>query len=199
MESTTGDPGDMVNLMTLHSAKGLEFETVFLPGWEEGLFPHQRALDQTGIAGLEEERRLAYVGITRARRRVFISYAANRRVHNLWQNALPSRFIDELPTEHVERDLEAGLEPASRRQGYSEWGGGITSRRSRLGEGGGIAFHQRERLSEYDYDIGQRVFHIKFGYGSVIAADGDKLSIEFDKAGTKKVMASFLVPAEKAG
>ena len=93
---------DKVNIMTLHSAKGLEFGTVFLPGWEEGLFPHQRALDEKGRAGLEEERRLAYVGITRAKRRAFISFAQNRRVHNLWQSALPSRFIDELPEAHVE-------------------------------------------------------------------------------------------------
>ena len=93
---------DKVNIMTLHSAKGLEFGTVFLPGWEEGLFPHQRSLDDKGRSGLEEERRLAYVGITRAKRRAVISFAQNRRVHNLWQSALPSRFIDELPQAHVE-------------------------------------------------------------------------------------------------
>ena len=88
--------------MTLHSAKGLEFGTVFLPGWEEGLFPHQRSLDEKGRAGLEEERRLAYVGITRAKRRANISFAQNRRVHNMWQIALPSRFIDELPADHID-------------------------------------------------------------------------------------------------
>src|SRR3546814_11159942 len=88
--------------MTLHAAKGLEFDTVFLPGWEEGLFPHQRALDQSGLAGLEEERRLAYVGITRTRKNAYISFAAHRRIHALWQSAIPSRFIDELPKEHVE-------------------------------------------------------------------------------------------------
>src|SRR5690606_18579891 len=102
MEIEAQDTGDKLNLMTLHSAKGLEFDTVFLPGWEEGLFPHQRSLDQSGVAGLEEERRLAYVGITRARKRAFISFVSNRRVHNLWQSAMPSRFIDELPQAHVE-------------------------------------------------------------------------------------------------
>jgi DNA helicase-2/ATP-dependent DNA helicase PcrA len=197
METSAGNPGDMVNLMTLHSAKGLEFDTVFLPGWEEGLFPHQRALDETGIAGLEEERRLAYVGITRARRLVYVSYAANRRVHNLWQSALPSRFVDELPAAHVERDIEVGLDSGSRRQaGFSDWGS--APRRSRLAEGG-ASFHARARPSEFDFDVGQRVFHMKFGYGSVTATEGDKLHIDFDKAGAKKVMASFLVPAEKAG
>ena len=97
MDRDSSDADDKVNIMTLHSAKGLEFGTVFLPGWEEGLFPHQRALDEKGKAGLEEERRLAYVGITRAKRRATISFAQNRRVHNMWQNALPSRFVDELP------------------------------------------------------------------------------------------------------
>jgi Superfamily I DNA and RNA helicases len=111
MENAEGDPRDMVNIMTLHSAKGLEFDAVFLPGWEEGLFPSQRTLDENGTAGLEEERRLAYVGITRARKRVEISYAANRRVHNMWQNSLPSRFISEIPREHVERTAPRACAP----------------------------------------------------------------------------------------
>src|SRR5471030_1117861 len=99
---------DAVSIMTLHAAKGLEFDTVFLPGWEEGLFPHQRALDEQGRAGLEEERRLAYVGITRARREAKIYFAANRRIRGLWQTTAPSRFIDELPPEHVEVIESAG-------------------------------------------------------------------------------------------
>jgi DNA helicase-2/ATP-dependent DNA helicase PcrA len=102
MDTETGDDGDRVSLMTLHAAKGLEFETVFLPGWEEGLFPHQRSLDESGLAGLEEERRLAYVGLTRAKRRAHVSFAQNRRTRGLYQTAVPSRFVDELPTAHVD-------------------------------------------------------------------------------------------------
>ncbi|HEY9212047.1 MAG TPA: UvrD-helicase domain-containing protein, partial [Ancylobacter sp.] len=110
---------DAVNIMTLHSAKGLEFETVFLPGWEEGLFPHQRALDEQGRAGLEEERRLAYVGITRARRRAKVFFASNRRIHGLWQSSVPSRFLDELP----EKDVEV-----TESRGGNGWGGGQNGR-----------------------------------------------------------------------
>ncbi len=102
MDTTSGDDGDRVSIMTLHAAKGLEFETVFLPGWEEGLFPHQRSLDESGLAGLEEERRLAYVGITRARKSARISFANNRRNRGLYQSASPSRFIDELPEQHID-------------------------------------------------------------------------------------------------
>ena len=102
MDTESGDDGDRVSLMTLHAAKGLEFDTVFLPGWEEGLFPHQRSLDESGLAGLEEERRLAYVGITRARKCARISFAQNRRTRGLYQSASPSRFVDELPEEHID-------------------------------------------------------------------------------------------------
>ncbi len=109
MELEQNDSEDRLNLMTLHAAKGLEFDTVFLPGWEEGLFPSQRTMDENGLAGLEEERRLAYVGLTRAKKRIRISFAANRRVHGTWQSALPSRFISELPEETVEAIVDEGF------------------------------------------------------------------------------------------
>jgi len=102
MDTDRGEAEQAVNIMTLHSAKGLEFDTVFLPGWEEGLFPHQRSLDESGRAGLEEERRLAHVGLTRARKRAKIYFASNRRIHGMWSDNIPSRFLDELPAEHVE-------------------------------------------------------------------------------------------------
>ncbi len=109
MEIAQDESGDRINLMTLHAAKGLEFDTVFLPGWEEGLFPSQRTMDENGLAGLEEERRLAYVGLTRAKKRIRVSFAANRRVHGSWQSALPSRFITELPQDHVDMVVDEGF------------------------------------------------------------------------------------------
>ena len=214
MDTDTPESDDKMNIMTLHSAKGLEFGTVFLPGWEEGLFPHQRSLDEKGRAGLEEERRLAYVGITRAKRRAYISFAQNRRVRNLWQSSLPSRFIDELPEADVElapmsasygsyglgaygpSRFEERAAPFSNtyatpgwQRAKALWEKGEAMRSSPLiiegqlvardTEGGGV-------------ETGARVFHQKFGYGRVTHVDGNKLTVDFDKAGEKRVLESFV-------
>ena len=212
---------DKVNVMTLHSAKGLEFRAVFLPGWEEGLFPSQRTLDESGNAGLEEERRLAYVGITRARERAFISAAANRRIYNQYQSSLPSRFIEELPESHVERDAAPGLYQGNRfdYQSYNAYGGGVPRSTD---SGGGFASGDYRSLGERraaaqraqptiiakadkimvsqtapsHFAVGERVFHQKFGYGSIIDVEGNKLEIEFEKAGIKRVLDSFVEPAK---
>jgi DNA helicase II / ATP-dependent DNA helicase PcrA len=190
MENDDQTIDDKVNLMTLHGAKGLEFDTVFLPGWEEGLFPHQRALDEEGEKGLEEERRLAYVGLTRARRRALISFAASRRIYNQWQSALPSRFIDELPADCVDHTTEPGL--------YGGQGGGEDRswrRRQRTVPLADAAWLTPPVSGDENLANGQRVFHQKFGYGRIVAIDDDKAEIDFEKAGHKKVMTSFVTPA----
>jgi len=217
MDAGSQDDSDAVNLMTLHSAKGLEFDTVFLPGWEEGLFPHQRALDESGRSGLEEERRLCYVGITRARARAKIWFAANRRIHGLWQSTVPSRFLDELPADHVEV-VESNSSYGG--SGFSDYGASRFDSRQAFNNdsystpGWQRAQRQRGRSTgahgrgpqtiEGDlvaksvvggtssYSVGERVFHMKFGYGAIYAIDGNKLTIDFDKAGRKKVVDSFV-------
>ena len=234
---------DAVSIMTLHSAKGLEFDNVFLPGWEEGLFPHQRALDEGGQTGLEEERRLAYVGITRARERCQIVFTSNRRIHGLWQSSIPSRFIDELPPAHVEvteqdnayggyganrvgggygasrfdtsdpfkssygspgwqraqrganqRSAQAGGDPAKNNWGTRS-GANVSedrgnTRGGRTIDGELIASSINEPSSKFT--VGDRVFHMKFGNGNIAVIDGNKLTIDFDKAGQKRVLDSFL-------
>jgi DNA helicase-2/ATP-dependent DNA helicase PcrA len=196
MENEERAETDRVGLMTLHAAKGLEFDTVFLPGWEEGLFPSQRTMDESGAKGLEEERRLAYVGLTRARRRAIISHAANRRIYANWQSSIPSRFIDELPEAHVQRGGSAALEgdrmlaaPAFARVGGSF---PMMARRPRMIE----AWEQPARPARADaIPVGARVFHQKFGHGTVTAVDDDKLDIAFDKAGSKRVLDRFVEQA----
>lgn len=192
MENTAETGSAMVSLMTLHGAKGLEFNNVFLPGWEEGLFPHQRAMDEGGLKGLEEERRLAYVGLTRARCRAYVSHAANRRIHGQWQTALPSRFIAELPEAHIETVAEPGLYP--RPTGLTEaWPSGA-SFFGRRNEAPRLTAAPRVQ-SAGGFTAGDRIFHQKFGYGTVRSAEGGKLAIAFDKAGDKLVMDSFVQKA----
>jgi len=196
MENEERTDVDRVTIMTLHAAKGLEFDVVFLPGWEEGLFPHQRALEETGARGLEEERRLAYVGLTRARRRIFVSHAANRRVYNQWQSNIPSRFLEELPAKMVERSGETGLYGGGMSESGSSWGGngwnsGYVNRRQRAQIEQTPAW-AAPTPPEGGFAIGEKVHHAKFGNGRIIGVDGNKLEIAFDKAGVKKVIDSFV-------
>jgi ATP-dependent DNA helicase UvrD/PcrA len=227
MDNAAGDSDEKVSIMTLHAAKGLEFPAVFLPGWEDGLFPSQRSMDESGLKGLEEERRLAYVGITRAEKLCTISFAANRRVFGQWQSALPSRFIDELPADHVDVLTQTGLygggtgagDMASSLDQSLEDGGGYNSpgwkrlqarsqtrhgsaTRTAGGASGGKPSAAQSMVINAKalpaFAEGDRVFHKKFGYGSVMAVDGDKLDIEFERAGSKNVVAGFIVPADQA-
>ena len=243
MDKDKSADADAVNIMTLHSAKGLEFNTVFLPGWEEGLFPHQRTLDDQGRAGLEEERRLAHVGLTRARKRAKIYFATNRRMHGLWQTNIPSRFLDELPEAHVEvTESQGGFGGyggygASRFDATTAFGSNYTTpgwQRAQAKKGGGFS-ETGSRYAAHDdsdgfddasspspwrareetgprrlpltiegelvakstgtvsaFTLGDRVFHQKFGNGNVTAIDGNKLTIQFDRAGEKRVVDSFV-------
>ncbi len=187
MENEEQADADRISLMTLHAAKGLEFDTVFLPGWEEGMFPSQRTMDESGTKGLEEERRLAYVGLTRARKRAIVSYAANRRIYANWQSSIPSRFVDELPEAHVERAGSAALARDARMLAPSVFSGGpLVARRTE-------AWEQAGRPARVEkIGVGARVFHEKFGYGEVTASDDDKLDVVFEHAGQKRVMDRFV-------
>jgi DNA helicase-2/ATP-dependent DNA helicase PcrA len=279
MDAEQSEATDAVSIMTLHSAKGLEFDTVFLPGWEEGLFPHQRALDEGGRSGLEEERRLAYVGVTRAKRHLHIWFVSNRRIHGLWQSTIPSRFLDELPEAHVEvadagnsyggygsggygsgsgfgrsgfADGGAGRRNPYGASRFDSLGGGSGGQGGAAGGQGGAfsssyatpgwARAQKNRTEATDrnwgnrsghaverigygetdsgygagrgsvkgrviegelvaksvsdtpsaFSVGDRVFHLKFGNGNVAAVEGNKLTIDFDKAGQKRVLDGFV-------
>jgi DNA helicase-2/ATP-dependent DNA helicase PcrA len=191
MENEQDSSADRLNMMTLHGAKGLEFDTVFLPGWEEGLFPSQRTLDESGNKGLEEERRLAYVGLTRARRRAIISHAANRRLYANWTSSIPSRFIDEIPEAHVERAGSAAMAREQRLTAPSVFTSQfpLAARRPKVTE----AWEQPARPARPDaLTKGTRVFHQKFGYGTINAVSDDRLDVTFDKAGAKRVLDRFV-------
>jgi DNA helicase-2/ATP-dependent DNA helicase PcrA len=256
MDTEQQEEMDAVSIMTLHSAKGLEFDTVFLPGWEEGLFPHQRSLDEGGRSGLEEERRLAYVGLTRAKKNLHLWFTSNRRIHGLWQTTIPSRFLEELPEAHIEI-AEAGNTYGG--YGIGHEGGGFGGRRNPYGASrfddagsfsntyatpgwqraqknrteatdrnwGSRSGHQVERIGYGEPDsgfgagrgsvkartiegelvarsvadtpsafsIGDRVFHQKFGNGNIRSIEGNKLTIDFDKAGQKRVLDGFVTAA----
>ncbi|MDE0783101.1 MAG: UvrD-helicase domain-containing protein [Planktomarina sp.] len=226
MDNEQESEGSKISIMTLHAAKGLEFPMVFLPGWEDGLFPSQRSMDESGLKGLEEERRLAYVGITRAEEICIISFAANRRVYGQWQSALPCRFIDELPSEHVDVLTPPGLYGG----GYGAAGMAASANPAVQEMDGSDIFDRASKADVYNspgwrrlqersaqrgmsqpteakhmtidltaisvFKLGDRVFHQKFGYGEVMQVEGDKLDIEFDKAGSKKIVAKFIKSAD---
>ncbi|WP_444451897.1 ATP-dependent helicase [Rhodobacter capsulatus] len=210
MDNDKDQSEDKVSIMTLHAAKGLEFPAVFLPGWEDGLFPSQRALDESGQRALEEERRLAYVGITRAEEICTISFAGNRRVYGQWQSQLPSRFIDELPGRHVEILTPPGLYGGGFGAATASGFGSLESRATKADVYNSPGWKRMETratepprpkartvttVDSVAFGIGDRVFHQKFGYGEVIDLEGDTALIEFEKAGSKHVKAGFLKPA----
>jgi len=226
MDLDRGDADDAdsgaVQIMTLHGAKGLEFPLVFLPGWEEGVFPSQRSIDEKGEKGLEEERRLAYVGVTRAKQDARISFAANRLVYGRWTSQLPSRFVDELPIDHVEAESDTGYYGATpgMKDAKSRWddapsfGSGYSSpgwkraqtftaakapasrpARHTVIEGEGRLIATADPKAGSGWSRGDRVFHQKFGYGAVRAVEGNKLVVAFEKAGEKKVIDTFVEKA----
>lgn len=188
MDTDANLDGEQVTIMTYHAAKGLEYDAVIMPGWEEGLFPSQRSIDENGIEGLEEERRLAYVGITRARKQAFIYFAANRLTYGNWNSSLPSRFITELPAEFIETASETGVynnTQSSPRGFYQRSSAPLVETSVHL-----------SIESENGFNEGEKVFHKKFGIGTIISVEGDKLDIRFDKEGRKKLLDSFVSKAE---
>ena len=205
-----------VTIMTIHAAKGLEFDKVFLVGWEEGVFPSQRSLDEGGLASLEEERRLAYVAITRARREATILHAANRRIYGQWTSSIPSRFVAELPAENIDAETTmsggASLWQANwsaqgdpfahlaasnatragqRGPGWQRAATGFSATPQRIVEARGSAVSLGNKGRD-DLSLGQRVFHTKFGYGIIELIEGNKLEVEFENAGRKRVLDSFV-------
>ena len=207
MEMETEKDIPKISIMTLHAAKGLEFPVVFLPGWEDGLFPSQRSMDQKGKLGLEEERRLAHVGITRAQQYCVISFASNRRIFNQWQNTMPSRFINELSEENIEI-LNSKSDFGSYSNGWSNFSEiNQTYNHKNYNSPGwkrmSSNIQKKLPLKEIgdpfvssipnNFLIGSRVFHQKFGYGIIKEINVDKIRVAFEKSEPKDIMASFLV------
>ena len=217
MDNDDALDSNKVMLITLHSAKGLEFDVVFLPGWEEGLFPHQRSLDEGGTSALEEERRLAYVAITRAKQQLYILTALNRRIYGQWQNNIPSRFINELPPSNIEICNNVNSFYSN---GYgSSYGNGNSYNRynneydSSSSYNGWYKNKRPSQPRQYNDNnrfsyvkepeyyaprttnnavIGMRVYHTTFGYGKVVSAEGNKLEIMFDNYGHKKLHKDYV-------
>ena len=214
MDNDADREADKVTIMTIHAAKGLEFDNVFLAGWEEGVFPSQRALDEGGNASLEEERRLAYVAITRARRKCYILHAANRRIYGQWTSSIPSRFVNELPVAHIEAESSMSGGESLWRANWSEradpfanvgrgtgrgpgWQRAVSSGVFDRNASRGVIDVKASAVSlgnpgRSDVSVGMRVFHSKFGYGTVAEIEGNKLEIDFEKAGRKRVLDSFV-------
>jgi DNA helicase-2/ATP-dependent DNA helicase PcrA len=213
MDNDADRESDKVTIMTIHAAKGLEFDTVFLAGWEEGVFPSQRSLDEGGNASLEEERRLAYVAITRARKRCIILHAANRRIYGQWTSSIPSRFVTELPEANIDSESTMTGGASLWRANWSERADPFADVARGTGRGPGwqraVSGGQFERTparvlevkasavslgnpGRSDISLGQRVFHSKFGYGEVAQIEGNKLEIDFEHAGRKRVLDSFV-------
>lgn len=180
-----------LSIMTLHGAKGLEFDIVFLPGWEEGVFPSQRTLDEGGLKGLEEERRLAYVGITRARKLALIYHAGSRRIYANWQPSMPSRFLDELPEEHITRKNEGGTRQHGLRSTESLFAAGPLNATPGLSSPRRTPATQPVATAPL-FSLGQQVRHPRFGEGTVIAVDRHHVEVVFEGVGTKRLLSSFI-------
>ena len=198
MDSDKESTGEVLTVMTLHASKGLEFDVVFLPGWEEGLFPHAKSLDERGGEALEEERRLAYVGLTRARKKAFISFASNRKVYGSWQNALPSRFVDELPEEHISFQSARGLyggRSYGEETSYRGWSTKPSYQRYEedSSDTWGRTSGMFDTYKKPSKDVGVRVYHEKFGYGTIVASEGEKVTVRFDRGReAKKLLRRFV-------
>jgi DNA helicase-2/ATP-dependent DNA helicase PcrA len=189
MDGSNNQNMETAKIMTLHAAKGLEFPLVFLPGWEEGLFPNQRAIDENGESGLEEERRLAYVGITRAKNDVWIFNANCRLTHGQWIDCIPSRFLEELPEKNINKFSSYSNNFNNKSSIALEWLIANNEKKNIINQNS-LNYETDNKTNEIK--IMERIFHQKFGYGEVSEIDGDKVTVEFEKAGQKKLLLSFI-------